>query len=92
VTTEVRNNREQSRYELLVDGTVVGVAEYHIAGDVMVIPHTEIERPRRGQGLGAQLVQHALDDARATNRRVEPQCWFVAEFIAGHPDYADLAS
>ena len=89
---EVRNNVARSRYELAIDDQLVGIADYRVVGDVVVFPHTEIERTRRGQGLGAQLVQYALDDVRATNRRVEPQCWYVAEFIAEHPEYADLAS
>jgi predicted GNAT family acetyltransferase len=88
----MRNNRDQSRYELTIDDEVVGVAEYRVVGDVVVIPHTEIERSRRGRGLGAQLVQYALDDVRATDRRVEPQCWFVAEFIEKHPEYVDLVT
>jgi predicted GNAT family acetyltransferase len=90
--TEMRNNREQCRYELVIDGEVVGLAEYRVVGDVVVFPHTEIERSRRGNGLGAELVKYALDDVRAGNRRVRPQCWYVAEFIAEHPEYADLAS
>jgi uncharacterized protein len=92
MATEIRNNGEQCRYELAIDGKLVGIADYRIVGDVVVFPHTEIERSRRGQGLGAQLVQYALDDVRATNRRVEPQCWYVAEFIGQHPEYADLSS
>jgi predicted GNAT family acetyltransferase len=90
--TEMRNNRGQSRYELAIDDQLVGIAEYRVIGEVVVFPHTEIERSRRGHGLGAQLVRYALDDVRATNRRVEPQCWYVAEFITEHPEYADLAS
>lgn len=92
MATDLRNNAEQSRYELLIDGEVIGIAEYQIAGDVVVFPHTEIESSRRGQGLAAQLVQYALDDVRASNRRARAQCWYVAEFIAEHPEYADLAS
>jgi predicted GNAT family acetyltransferase len=89
---EVRNNSERSRYELLIDDTLVGIADYHVEGDVVVFPHTEIEESRRGQGLAAQLVQYALDDVRASNRRAHPACWYVREFIAEHPEYADLAS
>jgi predicted GNAT family acetyltransferase len=92
VATRLRNNVDLSRYELLIDGELVGIAEYSVAGDVVVFPHTEIESSRRGQGLGAQLVQYALDDVRAANRRVRAQCWYVREFIAEHPEYADLAS
>jgi predicted GNAT family acetyltransferase len=88
---EIRNNHERSRYELLIDDELVGIADYHVVGDVVVFPHTEIERSRQGQGLGEQLVQYALDDVRAINRSVEPRCWYVAHFIAEHPEYTDLA-
>jgi predicted GNAT family acetyltransferase len=92
MATELRNNRDESRYELEIDDELVGIAEYRIVGDVVVFPHTVIARERRGNGLGAQLVQFALDDVRTTNRRIVPQCWYVAEFISENPEYADLAS
>ncbi len=89
---EMQDNRAQCRYELMLDDALVGMAEYRVVGDVVVFPHTEIERSRRGNGLGAQLVQYALDDVRASGRRVQPQCWYVAQFIEEHPEYADLES
>ena len=51
---------------------------------------TEIVPARRNQGLGHQLVQGALDDVRRKGAKVVPYCWFVAEFIAENPEYADL--
>lgn len=87
---EVRHNTAASRYELFVDNELVGIADYEIAGDRVVFPHTEIVRPLRGQGLGAVLVRGALDDVRGTGRTVVPRCWYVAEFIDDHPDYQDL--
>ena len=92
MANEIRNNTERCRYELAIDNEVVGIADYRIVDDVVVLPHTEIQRSRQGQGLGAQLVRFALDDVRAANRRVRPECWYVAEFIAEHPEYADLSS
>jgi predicted GNAT family acetyltransferase len=86
----VRHDPERSRYELLVDGEVVGVADYHVDGDRWIFPHTVITPERRGQGLGAELVQAALDDVRRAGGTVVPRCWYVAEFIDTHPDYADL--
>ena len=61
---EIRNNCEQRRYELVIDDELVGIVEYRVVGEVVVFPHTEIDRSRRGQGLGAQLVEYALDDVR----------------------------
>ena len=90
--TEVTNNDAHSRYELRIDGELVGIADYVVRGDVVVIPHTEIERGRRGNGLGAVLVRGALDDLRAQGRRVVPRCWYVAEFIEQNASYADLVA
>jgi predicted GNAT family acetyltransferase len=87
---EVRHLPERNRYEILVDGAVVGIADYYVVGEQVVFPHTEIHPSRRGQGLGAQLVQGALDDVRGTGRTVVPQCWYVEQFIDEHPDYRDL--
>jgi predicted GNAT family acetyltransferase len=86
----VTKNEAAARYELHVDGELAGVADYVERGDVVVIPHTEIDPSRRGQGLGAVLVQGALDDLRPTGRRVVPSCWYVAQFIDENPSYKDL--
>jgi predicted GNAT family acetyltransferase len=86
----VRKDEGRSRYELVEDGTVVGVAEYKVQGDTIVFHHTVIDRDRRGQGLGAVLVQGALDDVRRGGRAVIPVCWYVGQFIDSHSGYADL--
>jgi len=90
VEAEVRNNAEESRYELVVDAEVIGVAEYRRQGDTLVFPHTQVKSSFRGQGMGARLVQAALDDVRARGQRVVPRCWYVAEFIDANPEYRDL--
>ena len=90
MSTDVTRNDERNRYELMVDGHLAGVADFVVNGDVVVLPHTEIDRRRRGQGLGAVLVQAALDDIRTQGRTVVPTCWYVREYIELHPDEADL--
>ncbi|MGV3758702.1 MAG: GNAT family N-acetyltransferase [Actinomycetota bacterium] len=88
--TQVRKDEDRSRYELLLDGEVVGVADYRDTGDALVFPHTEIDPAHRGKGLGEILVRAAMDDVKALGRTVVPTCWFVREFLDAHPDYADL--
>ena len=90
MTREVRNNSEASRYEIVVDGDVVGFADYRINDDVVIFPHTVINPDRRGQGLGDVLVTGALEDVRKSGRSVVAACWFVAEFIDEHSQYQDL--
>jgi uncharacterized protein len=92
MATDVRDNPELSRYELFLDGAMVGVADYRIEGATVVFPHTEVDPLYRGQGLAAVLVRTALDHVRASGRTVVPQCWYVAEFMASNPAYRDLAA
>jgi predicted GNAT family acetyltransferase len=92
-TPEVRHNAERSRYELVLDGEVIGIADYEVVDDHrLVFPHTEIVRPLRGQGFGDQLIKGALDDVRRAGRTLVPSCWAVAEYIAEHPEYAELVA
>jgi hypothetical protein len=86
----VRKDEARSRYELVEDGAVIGIADYTVEGTTVVLPHTVIDAKRRGEGLGAVLVQGALDDVRPTGRTVVPTCWYVSQFIDDHPEYADL--
>ena len=51
---EVHHNGPRSRYEITVDGRVVGFAEYGTHGDTVVFPHTEIEPSMLG--VSAHLI------------------------------------
>ena len=87
---EVTRDDDRSRYELTLDGAVVGFADYVIDGERVVLPHTVVDPAHRGRGLAAELVQYALDDIRSGGRTVVPSCSYVAEYLAGHPEYGDL--
>lgn len=87
---DIRHNADESRYEVVVESTVVGVADYRVVDGVVVFPHTEVHPTMQGRGLAGRLVRAALDDVRETGRAVEARCSFVARFIDDHPEYADL--
>ena len=81
---------ERRRFEIAVDGVVVGFAEYRRRPGVISFTHTEIDPSREGEGLGTLLVKAALDKARAEGLAVQPYCPFVRRFIARHREYLDL--
>ncbi|ABF44983.1 GNAT family N-acetyltransferase [Deinococcus geothermalis] len=87
---QVINNEAKNRYEIRLNGQVVGRADYQLEGDTLIFTHTEVEEGHEGQGLGSELVGVALDDARTQGLQVVPACPFVAAFIREHPEYADL--
>ena len=91
MNTVVENRPDQNQYALVEGDATVGFAAYEIVGDEIRFTHTEIEPSRRSTGLGAQLVQGALDDVReGSERRVVPLCPFVADYIDEHVDYREL--
>lgn len=90
MTIAVTDVPERNRYEMRDGDTLVGLAEYHLYQDEVAILHTEIGDEFGGRGLGGQLVQAVMDDARAKGRKVLPYCPFTRAWLGKHPDYADL--
>ena len=78
---EVRDNPEQSRYELLRGGGVIGHATYRLDGPRLVVPYVEVDPAYEGRGLGSQLCAGLLEDARARGLSVDPQCPFLARYM-----------
>jgi uncharacterized protein len=85
--TDVSDRR---RFEIEVDGAVLGFAEYRRRPGVITFLHTEIDPAHEGEGLGTLLVEAALDTARAEGLAVLPYCPFVRGFIDRHREYLDL--
>ncbi len=88
--TDVRDNRQRFRYEIVVDGVVAGFIQYNMRGGRLILVHTEIDDARTGRGLATILVAGALDDIRTRGLRIVPVCPFVERYIERHPEYDDL--
>lgn len=87
---EVRNNPDEKRYEIRVDGQLAGFAQYRDRPGLLAFIHTEVDPAFEGKGLGSALAQAALDDARAQDVAVLPFCPFINEYIRRHPEYTEL--
>jgi hypothetical protein len=85
----VRQNPARSRFELEVDGETA-VASYRLADGVMTFTHTETPEHLRGRGIASQLVEGALQQARAQGLKVRAGCDFVRAYLARHREYDDL--
>jgi uncharacterized protein len=77
------------RFEIERDGAVAYL-EYNLSEKILVLTHTEIPEKLRGLGLASSLAEGALQWARENNRKVDIICPIVEEYIAKHPEYADL--
>lgn len=86
----VRDNPDRGRYELIVDERIVSIADYHLDGSTIVVPHVETDPEMRGLGMADRLMRGMLDHLRDGERTIRPICSFAAGFIDDHPDDADL--
>jgi len=88
--SEVVENPDAHRFEILVDGEVAGFTDYHDRGNRRAFTHTETEPGYEGRGLASKLVATVLDYARANGLEVLPYCPFVRDYIQQHRDYVEL--
>lgn len=78
------------RYELHVEGTLVGFLTYRVSDGVVDLVHTEVPPAHGGKGYGGRLVRFALEDVRDQGLHAKPTCPFVARYITRHPEFASL--
>jgi len=88
----IRDNPDEHRYELVVDGGVLGEIQYHrrASSDRIALLHTEISPSLEGQGLASRLIAGALEDIRSRRLHVVPICPFVRTYLRRHHEYEDL--
>ncbi|TSD99569.1 N-acetyltransferase [Skermania sp. ID1734] len=99
-TAEVSNNQGQSRFELRLNGDLVGILGYYDFDSppgrraarhaTVSFMHTVITEDFGHRGLAAVLVRGALDHARAYGWKVRPVCTYVQRFVNENPNYLEI--
>lgn len=87
--TDITHNHQANRFELIQDGQTAYIS-YQASDDTLTYDHTIVPDLLSGQGIGSQLVKHALNYADEQNKKVIPHCSFVAHYINKHPKYQKL--
>ncbi|MGQ0802647.1 MAG: GNAT family N-acetyltransferase [Actinomycetota bacterium] len=88
---QITDNPATRRYEARADGKVLGYASHRQdEPGRLIILHVEVDPSVEGRGVGTQLVEFALADARSRDLTVVPQCPFAAAVMSGRADpYTD---
>ncbi|MFD4292155.1 GNAT family N-acetyltransferase [Rhodococcus sp. NPDC058505] len=103
-TAEVTNNAAQSRFELWLNGDLVGILGYYdlesndgaargrrrSTAPVVSFLHTVIVEDFGHRGLAALMVRRALDAARGYGWKIRPVCTYLQRFVAANPEYRDI--
>jgi predicted GNAT family acetyltransferase len=87
---QVADAPERDRYELSIDGEVVGFTAYRARPGLIAFVHTEVDERLQGHGLADRLIRFALEDAHARGLAVLPFCPFVKAFIERHREFGAL--
>jgi predicted GNAT family acetyltransferase len=71
--------------------SIIGEMTYVWSGlDTMIIDHIVINPDYRGQGIGALMVEKAVDYARKNHISIIPLCSYVRSVFARNPAYNDV--
>jgi predicted GNAT family acetyltransferase len=89
MTETVRDNTEEQRFELVIDGQTAFVY-YTPAPGIITLTHTDVPLVMSGQGVASRLIKGALEQVRARGLKVKAECPFVQGYLAKHPEFADL--
>jgi predicted GNAT family acetyltransferase len=69
------------------------VLKYRETGSgVLELYSTFVPEPDREQGIAGRLVETAIGYAREQGRRVMPTCPYIARWLRGHPEHAELVT
>ncbi|NQX28778.1 N-acetyltransferase [Microbacteriaceae bacterium VKM Ac-2854] len=84
---------DASRFAMHLDGTLVGVLDYHENGDVISLVRSFTSPPFRGRGYAGELVAWAVADIeKSGQQRIVPMCWYVGAWFDEHPEKSELLS
>jgi predicted GNAT family acetyltransferase len=85
----IQHDADAGRFIAQVDGHT-GYVEYEQHLDRLVLTHTIVPAAIQRRGIAGQLVQAALEHARAHGLKVEPRCSYADAWMQRNPGYADL--
>ena len=61
--------------------TIAEVTFYEIENGVYNIDHTFVDESLRGQGIGSELVQEAVDTIKQKGAKVQATCPFASKWL-----------
>ncbi len=86
---DIRDEAENKRYALTVDGETAVVIYNLIQGGLMVT-ETIVPIPLEGRGIASRMARHVLADVKGRGLVILPVCPFFAAYLKKHPEWADV--
>lgn len=91
IKIEWNEDAEGGRYWMRLESGEEAYLSYTHAGEnIISINHTMVPRAFRGHGVAQKLVNRAIADAKANDRRIVPVCSYVEAQFRRHKEWAPL--
>ena len=88
---ELEDTGSKGRYFLRSpDGALAEMTFSKVGEHRIIIDHTDVPDAFRGQGIGVKLVTRAVEDARASGKKIIPLCPFANAQFRRHAEWADV--
>ncbi|UNK70257.1 GNAT family N-acetyltransferase [Microbacterium sp. H1-D42] len=85
------NEKDAGRFTLTRGGVLVSVLDYRDDGSTVALTRAFTIPTYRGHGYAAMVTAGAVADIETRgDRRVDPVCWYVAEWFEDHPEKQHL--
>jgi predicted GNAT family acetyltransferase len=87
---DVLNDAEHGRWIATLGAEAIAELPYRYVGGRAVLLSTWVDPVYRNNRVATELVARVLDEIRENGKTITIICPVVGEFIARHPEYADL--
>ncbi len=84
-------NTASNRLELTI-GESTAFIEYKLADHTLFLIHTEVPQELEGKGVGAAIVQKALQYAKDNDHKIVPLCPFVQSYLERHKEWNEIVA
>lgn len=89
-SVKVKHNPASQRFEVSFGGDDSGQLIYRQEGNTLYLTHAQVPANRRGEGLGAMLMEHCLDAIEKLGYKVVPVCSYTRAYLARAKRWAHL--
>ncbi len=84
------NDAERGRWVAMVSDEAIAELSYRFVGGRVVLLTTWVDPAYRKHQVATELVSRVLNEIRESGKKITIICPVVGEFIARHPEHADL--